>query len=322
MRSGQPKHRDVGLALSVVAELVMVNGLASCSPSALRGDGGEGGASPKSGAVTSSVPCDPLSAPPTKLGTILGVGQDNQSVLYVADEAPDGGGQDRVFVSSGSTLDRQDVAGSGQRGGPPNADYTFSFRPPFADAGDLRALLIQTGGGIVTGMALGPGNSRSFLGAPDAGQVPLTVLNDSTVAGFDIQNLPNVAIHVADVSNGDVIVVTMPMDAWGTSGFRLFYGTASEMVEYPIVSYNGDDYGQYISFLLSGTTYSVFFNDRFGVDGAVGPGPGSLYADGGGVDPAFEAIPGALVVTERVPTPTSLSGLLFNCLGALRPGSP
>jgi hypothetical protein len=44
---------------------------------------------------------------------------------------------------------------------PPTAASTFSFQPPLADAGDLRALLIQVRGGAVTGMALGPGTSRS-----------------------------------------------------------------------------------------------------------------------------------------------------------------
>jgi hypothetical protein len=242
----------------------------------------------------SSGPCDPLSPPPTTLGTILGVGKDSQSNFYVADEAPDGGGQDRVFVSHGSALDRQHVAGTGQSGGPPNNDYTLSFRDPFADASGTRALLIQIRGGTVTGMALGPGNSRSFLGAPGTAQVALTVVDAGVVAGFRLQNLPGIVQHVADVSNGNAIVVTAPMDAWGTSGFRLFYGPAGKMVEYPIVTYNADDYGQYVSFLIGGTTYNAFFNDPFEVDGGTGPGPGSLYTGEGGPDPACMTPPGAL----------------------------
>jgi hypothetical protein len=268
------------------------------------GDAGDAG---------SSAPCNPLFPPSTTLGTILGVGEDTQSTLYVADEMPAVAGQDRVFVSNDTTLDRQHVAGTGQSGSSPNADYTLSFQPPFADAGDLRALLIQVRGGVVTGMALGPGNSRSFLGTADAGQVPLTVLDAGAIVGFKLQNLPNVIEHVADVSNGDAIVVTAPMDAWGTSGFRLFYGKADAMVEYPITSVNADDYGQYIAFQMGGMTYNVFFNDPFGIDGGGGPGPGSLYTDGGGADPALQTIPGALTVTERTPTPTSLAGFSFTC---------
>jgi hypothetical protein len=264
------------------------------------------------GAGASSGPCDPLSPPPTTLGAVLGVGEDTQSLIYVADQVPDSG-QDRVFVSSGATLDRQHVAGTGQSGSPPNADYTLSFQPPFADAGDVRALLIQVRGGVVAGMALGPGNSRNFLGTADAGQVPLTVLDKGAIGGFKIQNLPNVVEHVADVSNGDAIVVTAPMDAWSTSGFGLFYGKADAMVEYPIISVNADDYGQYIAFQMDGMTYNIFFNDPFGVDGGGGPGPGTLYTDGGGADPALQTVPGALTVTERTPTPTSLSGFSFTC---------
>jgi hypothetical protein len=114
------------------------------------------------------------------------------------------------------------LVATGQSGSPPNADCTLSFQPPFADAGDVHALLIRVRGGVVAGMALGPGNSRNFLGTAGGGQVPLTVLNAGAIAGFKIQNLPNVVEHVADVGNGDAIVVTAPMDAWSTPGLRPF----------------------------------------------------------------------------------------------------
>jgi hypothetical protein len=258
------------------------------------------------GAGGSSVPCDPLSPSPTTLGAILGVGEDTQSIFCVADEVPDSG-QDRVFVSNGTTLDRQHVAGTGQSGSPPNADYTFSFQAPLADAGDVTALLIQTRGGAVTGMALGPGNSRGFLGASDAGQVPLTVVDASVIAGFTIQNLPAVVEYVLDVSTGNVIVVTAPMDAWGYSGFRLFYGTASQVVECPIVEYNESLSGSAdISFSVGSATYVLDLTVVFGADaGPLGnPGPATLDTGGGNT----------LAATLRLPTPTSLSGLAFTCL--------
>ena len=47
--------------------------------------------------------CDPLAPGSVTLGTILAIGSDSQSTLYLADEVPDGG-QDRVFVSAGTTL--------------------------------------------------------------------------------------------------------------------------------------------------------------------------------------------------------------------------
>jgi hypothetical protein len=118
------------------------------------------------------------------------------------------------------------------------------------------------------------------------------------------------------VSNGNAIVVTAPMDAWGTSGFRVLYGTVDHMVEYPILSFDSDSYGQYLSFVVGGTTNNVFFNDPFAIDGGTGPGPGSLYTGTGGPDPALTTPPGALRVIERVPTPKSLSGFTFICLNS------
>jgi hypothetical protein len=60
-------------------------------------------------------------------------------------------------------------------------------------------------------MALVAGASRNALGDPDAGQVPLQVVANGSVAGFAVQDLPNVVEHAADVSNGNVIVVIGPM---------------------------------------------------------------------------------------------------------------
>jgi hypothetical protein len=242
------------------------------------------------------------------LGTVLAVGRDSQSVFYVADEAPDFPGENRVFVSRGTTLDRQHVVGSGGSGRSPDADYSFSFGEPSADPTNTRALVIQVRAGMVTGMALGPGNSRSFLGAVDAGQVPLTVVGDTAIAGFDVQNLPGIVEYVADISNGDAIVVTAPMDDWEYSGFqlfRLFYGTPGHMVERPIVSWamalSG---GGAISFSVGSTTFSWNLTVVYGGDaGPLGaPGPGSLDTGAG-----------MLPVTLRIPTPTMLSGFSFTC---------
>jgi hypothetical protein len=259
------------------------------------------------GAAGSFGPCDPLTPRPVTVGRILGVGQDTQSTVYLADQAPDGGSQDRVFVSSGHTLYRKHVAGSAQNGAPPDADYSFSFQDPFADAQDLRALLIQVRGAAVTAMALGSGTSRSFY-APDAGDELLTLLGGGAIAGFKLQNLPVLIVYVSDVSNGDAIVVTEPMDPWDNSGFRLFYGAPSQMIERPIVAYNRSDGSDDVSFGVDGATYAAHFTFpafAFDVDGgAAPPGPESLDAGAAGT----------LSMTQRVPTPTTLSGLSFTCL--------
>ncbi len=92
-------------------------------------------AKPNDGAGTGvpSGPCAPLSPLPVTLGTILGVGEDLQSIYYLADDAPDSG-QDRVFVSNGNTLYRKNAIGSGQSGSPPNADWRGTLADDPADA--------------------------------------------------------------------------------------------------------------------------------------------------------------------------------------------
>lgn len=49
--------------------------------------------------------------------------------------------------------------------------------------------------------------------APDAGDELLTVVEASAVAGFSLKNLPVEVEYVADVSDGETIVVIEPMDA-------------------------------------------------------------------------------------------------------------
>jgi hypothetical protein len=251
--------------------------------------------------------CDPLAPGPVTLGTILAIGSDPQSTLYLADEVPDGG-QNRVFVSAGTTLYRQHVAGSGGGGGgsAPDADYTFSFAAPFADAATGHALLIQKRGGAVTAVALGAFDSRAFY-APDAGDELLAIVDAGAIDGFATQDLPALVEHVADVNDGDSIVVTQPMDPWGYSGFRLFYGTPANMIERPITLYNRGDTDDFVSFTVDGAVYTADFTfQAFGLVDASRPpaGPESLTLGDGGTLP----------MTERMPVPTSLSGFSFACI--------
>jgi hypothetical protein len=283
--------------VSVLGQGVLFGGIVAfvvgCSPS--KGEG--------AGVARALQPCDPLSPPPTTLESVLAVGQDAAGTYYVADQGPAGGVEGRVFVSDGTTLVRQHVAGAGSSGGPPDADYTFSFEAPFADAAATAALVVQMRGGAITGMALGPGNSRSFFGA--AGQTPLTVVDPTLVQSFSIQNLPSVVEYMADIGSGDEVVITAPMDAATSADFRLFYGAPSAMIEYPITAYNlalsgfGD-----IAFSVGTATFTLHLTITAGVDASpLGMlGPGSLDTDRG----TFPA-------TFRVPTPTTLPGFSFTC---------
>jgi hypothetical protein len=257
-----------------------------------------------------SGPCDPL-APhelPVTLGTVLGVGKASQGTVYLADEVP-GKSIDRVFVSSGTTLFRKRVTGSGSSGGGADVDYTFSF--DLGDGSPNRALLIQRRGGAVTAMGLGSGG-KAFIGTPGATDETLTVLGDSVPSGFTLRNLPgDVTIeYVADVDDGKggVIVVTRPTDDWDYTDFRVFFGPEGKMVERSVVNVTrsrGSDTD--IHFTMGAATYDVVFTfvteiTDAGLSGH--PGPGTLVTGGGS----------PVAVTQRYPGPTSLPGFSFTCL--------
>jgi hypothetical protein len=142
--------------------------------------GGCSSSSSSRGSATSG-PCNPLAAPATSLSNVLGVGQGSQGTLYVADSPPDVA-TPRVFVSVGVKLVRQNVIGAGESGGKPGsaAAYTLMFEPPGADASAARALLLAMQGSTASQMALGPADSKSFIGGP--GETPLKVVCTSTIS--------------------------------------------------------------------------------------------------------------------------------------------
>jgi hypothetical protein len=133
----------------------------------------------------------------------------------------------------------------------------------------------------------------------------LKVLDAGAVAGFKIQNLPNVVQYVIDVSNGDALVITAPMDDSGPSGFRLFYGEPGNMIERPITSYSQALSGPAtIAFGVGPTTYTLQTMWTFGPDAGPLGMPSSVTLDTGG---------GTIPATIRMPTPVTLSGFAFTC---------
>ncbi len=294
-------YRTNGLSGAARALVLACCGAAACGGSTENAPG----SSTQAGV---SGPCDPLAPSPTTLGSVLGVGKDGQGTLYVGDVATTG--ENRVFVSSGGTLVRKDVVGSGGSGGPPDAQYTFSFRDPFADISTMRALLINTNDGKATAMALGSGsNPKELLGPATTGDEVLTLVDPSTVAALPIKNLPHVPVYVADASDGTSIVVTWPMDAYGTDDARLYYGTPGHMLERPITQYGESLSGDTtVTFTVDAATYSVHFAIEFG-DPDAGPlgNPGPVTLDKGG---------STETMTLRMPTPATLSGFSFTCTGS------
>jgi hypothetical protein len=199
-----------------------------------QGENGSDGA-PSSNVAVASTPCDPFARNATPLGPILAAGKDGAGTLYVADQ-PSGSGEPRAFVSQGSRLQRWHVLGSGQEGGG-NAltEYTLSIESPESDGADAIALLFGVQSGAPTGMAIGPADSKSFLGA--AGQTPLTLVDPSSVRAMSAIDLPARAAYVLDASNGDAIVITAPGDNPSTDDDRLFYGAPANLAERKIVSF-------------------------------------------------------------------------------------
>jgi hypothetical protein len=238
------------------------------------------------------------------MGTLLGAGKDSAGIVYAADHV-DSTSTDRVFVSSGDTLWRKRVTGSGTSGGGADVDYNFSF-----DDGAQRTLMIQHRGGNVTAMALG-GDPKGFIsdaGSPGA----LTLLDAAAVAALKLRNLPGeVTIeYVADVENGNVIVVTHPRDDYGYSDFRLFYGPQAALIEYPVIDVlrtRGSD--TTIDFSMGGAQLAAHFSFVIGEPTDAGtlashPGPASLDTGDGK----------SLAATQRTPTPSALPGSAFTCL--------
>ncbi len=257
---------------------------------------------------SAETPCNPLATHPTTLATLLGVGKDGLGTLYVADQGGVAGEPSivRVFVASDGSLVRQHVIGSGSS----NALDIETFESPDGGAGP-RDLAIQIAGGAATSMTLGPeGSAKSRIEGIDAGAAAaLTLVGPTAVQGMPVIDLPGAVSYVADAAKGEAIVVTAPLeDDQGSAAFRLFYGTPGAMVERPIVSFNQSLSGYpSIGFTVGSQTYVMDISSVPAPDGGpfAAPGPVTVTPAGGA----------GVLFTLRMPTPTSLSGFTFTCLG-------
>lgn len=283
---------------------VLTLSLGGCFGSNLRQDGGSGESGWTSGGRGGSggqSACDPLAPRPITLGAIVGVGKDATGTLYV--DAANG-----IFVSTNGELVRQRVIGSGQSGA--NA-FTFTFEPAGADASSARALLVDTQGSTATAMALGPPDSKSFLGQSDAGVTSLVLVDAAAVAALTVINTPNVISYVADVANGDVLLATVPLNIDSTAlggGLAIFYGLPGDVAQRPVTAFGETLSGNgSVSFLVGGATYALAFGEVPGPDA----GPLGMFA----LEGLMTGGDAGAGVTLRSPTPTSLPPVLsFTCL--------
>ena len=240
------------------------------------------------------VTCNPLAPPPTSLGTIVGVGEGPApaTTIYVVDDNGVGLDNPRVFASSGTTLYRKYVAGSGGN----SLTFDDSVTEP---SSDFRDIIFELDGGVATRMALAPSTARSGF-APDAGDMLLTLLDGGAIKGFAIKNLPNVVSYVADASNGDSVVLVSAMNVETMADEHVFYGKPSQMVEAPLVSDNRDCCEVLLTFTVNGA--KVVANMVFSQGGAF-------------TTSSLQTTAGMFGLKVRNPTPTNLDGFSFTCDG-------
>lgn len=248
--------------------------------------------------------CNPLAPSPIALGALIGVGQDAAGTLYV--DAANG-----IFVSSGETLVRQHVLGSGQSGA---NQFVFTFVSAGDSAASARDLLVQTDGAGAVSMALGPEGSGKTQS--DAGVTALSLVAPSTIAGMPVVDTPRVIQYVGNVANGDVLVATLPLNQPAQSldggvadgDLAIFYGPPPAVAQRPIAAFQQSLSGNgSVTFLVGGTPTVL----SFGYVPAPDAGPSGTFALTS-LTPQGSAPIG---ITLESPAPAALpSDLTFTCL--------
>lgn len=274
----------------------------SAGVTACGSDPGPGGAGGGGGGEPAQKACDPLAPDPLTLGKIIGVGKDAPGTLYVDAESG-------IYVSSGDTLFRQHVTGTGEKG---TTQFLFTFEDPAGGGAGPRSLLVATDGDTATAMALGPADSKGFLDESPPGITMLTVVPPSTIDGMKVANTPNEIRYVGDVANGNVVMATVPVNVDSSAkngGLAIFYGPPAAVAQRVIVDFKQDLSGNgTVTFMVGVTPHVLSFGAVFAPD--AGPlGEFALKGLKAGDGPT-------LPVTLRKPTPTALpAGLSFTCLG-------
>ncbi len=216
------------------------------------------------------VSCEPLAEVdvPLQLGALLAAGRDAEGTIYAVYEAADGH-EEVLLVSEGEALYRREIVGSGAGTDGDNRDYMFSFK----NNGDGSVLLIEIDASSEMRMAVVP--DEEYEGRieemPETGEL-LDVLAASDVEHMQKENLPGVMSieYLAEVENGDIIVVVVPKYDWSYEDFELYYGTPEEMrrCEVSDVLRARDGGSTSITFEKDGSTAEVFFPVNMGSPGA------------------------------------------------------
>ena len=241
------------------------------------GDGAVAGNVSESGAATQTT-CDPLAPAlkPITLGSVLAAGKSATGTIYAVDQVDT---TQRVFVSDGSgTLVRQRVTGSGSGSGP--TFYVFdveNIAQPFVLQIDMPA-----GASVRMGVLQGTLKDSKTLVIGQDGE-ELTVLPSTAIAGMPLRNLPGDVYveYVATLPDGQLMLVTRPVDDWSYADFRLFLGALNAVIERPVDSVTRlkDGGTTTILFQLDGTQASAYF-PFVRADAGVSPAPATLTVAG------------------------------------------
>lgn len=219
--------------------------------------------------------CDPL-GPPPELGTVLGVGRDDDGTVYVVDRKGDA--DYRAFVVEDDTLVRQPVSGSGSSGaeGLQQLSITVDVSPPYR-------LLVEQIDGETSRMARTERDERIL----DIDELPaeeqLELLDSDAIDGYTVRNLPNELRieYFARTENGDLLVVLVPEVDFSYDKFRLFFGSEEALVERELDAVNRarDGGSTHLLFTLDGKPADAFF-PVMSSGGMFTPGPATLTVDG------------------------------------------
>ncbi len=230
---------------------------------------------------------------------MLGAGRDTDGTLYVVDQPQPGG--ERVFVSSGGTLQRQRIAGSGtESSGNGVISYSFSITdhvPPF-----MLKLETNAAGPTAMGVLQGDTTNIKTFTIGQQGSV-LTLVPTSQIAGLPVANIPAQTFieYNATLSDGRALLVVRPLDDWTFQDFRVFFGAADRMIERPV--------GQ-VTRLRDGGSTTI----NFTIDGvaAVASFPVSLT---GVAPPPTLAIGTTQFPLTLGPTNSPPAGYSYSCFG-------
>ena len=170
--------------------------------------------------------CDPFESrpEPIELGAVIAAGEDAAGTIYVVSRPASGDPSEYVFVSEGSELVRQRIAGSGSSNGMLELSIT-EHTPPF------RLIVFMRGTGTARIQLAHDADDR---GVPLAGEAEtLETVGGDRIEALTLRNLPGEVRfeHGGALEDGRVLIVTRPEDDWSYEDFRVFFGPLDRIVE-------------------------------------------------------------------------------------------